>query len=308
MAARSQVHPGPQRTPVLFQAGTSKTGSAFASKHAEAIFLNTFSPAQATKVVSEIRSAAAAIGRDPTSLKFFPCIMPIIGRTKEEAEAKHRKAVEYADPVAGLAQFSGYTGIDLAPFPLDEPIDLSKVSQAMAIQAVFKGLAASEEELDEPWTPRRLGMRMALGGLHPSPVGTAEEVADVFEQWLDESDVDGFNIGSVTNPGSWEDVVDLLVPVLQKRGRYWSDYDVPGGTFRENLLGQKELRSDHYGASFKVGAAQATSINGKEIATSNGEEKAVMNGDKKVVLNGERVVTNGASHKPLLRWTSAGFV
>ncbi|KAI1344642.1 Nitrilotriacetate monooxygenase component A/pristinamycin IIA synthase subunit A [Xylariaceae sp. FL0016] len=253
MSGRSQVHPSPQRTPVLFQAGTSKAGSAFAAKHAEAIFLNTFNVSQAAKVVAEMRAAAAANGRDPSSIKFFPCIMPIIGRTREEANAKHRKAVEFADPVAGLAQFSGYTGIDLAPFPLDEPIDLSKVSQAMAIQAVFKALTASEEETEEQWTPRRLGMRMALGGLHPCPVGTAEEVADVFKQWVEEADVDGFNVGSVTNPSSWEDVVDLLVPVLQERGLYWKEYDVPGGTFRENLVGQKELRDDHYGASFKWG-------------------------------------------------------
>lgn len=262
MAGKSQVHPSPQRTPVLFQAGTSKTGSAFAAKHAEAIFLNTFNVSQAAKVIAELRAAAASNGRDPNSLKFFPCIMPIIGKTKEHAEAKRRKAVEYADPVAGLAQFSGYTGIDLAPYPLDEPMDLSEMSQAMAIQAVFKALAASEDEADQPWTPRRLGMRMALGGLHPCPVGTAEEVADVFEQWIEEADVDGFNIGSVTNPSSWEDVVDLLIPVLQERGLYWRDYDVPGGTFRENLMGQKELRADHYGATFKpkveAGKALAT--------------------------------------------------
>lgn len=265
MAGRSQVHPSPQRTPVLFQAGTSKTGSEFASKHAEAIFLNTFNPSQAARVIADTRSAAAAIGRDANSIKFFPCIMPIIGKTKEDAEAKYQKAVEYADPIAGLAQFSGYTGIDLAPFPLDEPMDLSNMSQAMAIQAVFKALAASEEELDKPWTPRRLGMRMALGGLHPCPVGTAEEVTDVFEQWIDEADVDGFNIGSVTNPGSWEDVVDLLIPVLQERGLYWMDYDVPGGTFRENLLGQKELREDHYGASFKVKPAGKTKNDASDV-------------------------------------------
>lgn len=262
MQGRHQVHPSPQRTPVLFQAGTSKTGSAFAGKHAEAIFLNTFSSSQAAKVIPETRAAAASVGRDPNSVKFFPCIMPIIGKTKEEAQAKYHKAVQYADPVAGLAQFSGYTGIDLAPYPLDETMDLSNMSQAMAIQAVFKALATSEEELDQPWAPRRLGMRMALGGLHPCPVGTAEEVADVFEQWVDEADVDGFSIGSVTNPSSWEDVVDLLIPELQKRRLYWMDYDVPGGTFRENLLGQKELREDHYGASFKVGASSCDGSNG----------------------------------------------
>ncbi|KFA79087.1 hypothetical protein S40288_07039 [Stachybotrys chartarum IBT 40288] len=253
MSGRNQVHPSPQRTPVLFQAGTSKAGSAFAAKHAEAIFLNTFNVGQAAKTVKEMRAAAAANGRDPTSIKFFPCFMPIIGKTREEAQAKHQKALDNADPVAGLAQFSGYTGIDLAPYPLDEPMDLSNMSQAMAIQAVFKALEASEEEGEQQWTPRRLGMRMALGGLHPCPVGTAEDVADVIQQWVEEADVDGFNIGSVTNPSSWEDVVDLLVPVLQERGLMWTEYPVPGGTFRENLMGTRELRDDHYGSSFKWG-------------------------------------------------------
>ena len=252
MTGRSQVHPSPQRTPVLFQAGTSKAGTAFACKHAEAIFLNTFNVTQAAKVVSDMRTAAEANGRDPQSIKFFPCIMPIIGRKRKRRRPSTTRPWR-TRTVAGLAQFSGYTGIDLAPYPLDEPMDLSTMSQAMAIQAVFKALAASEEETEAQWTPRRLGMRMALGGLHPCPVGTAEEVADVFQQWIEEADVDGFNIGSVTNPGSWEDVVDLLVPVLQERGMYWKDYDVPGGTFRENLMGQKELRADHYGASFKAG-------------------------------------------------------
>ncbi|KAF2005828.1 coenzyme dependent N5,N10-methylene tetrahydromethanopterin reductase [Amniculicola lignicola CBS 123094] len=253
MSGRSQVHPSPQRTPVLFQAGTSKSGTAFAAKHAEAVFLNCFSVTQAKKTIADLRAAATAGGRDPQSLKFFPCFMPIIGATSEDAKAKHDLAVANADPVAGLAQFSGYTGIDLASFPLDEPMDLSGMSQAMAIQAVFKALEESEGVEKKAWTPRRPGMRMALGGLHPCPVGTAKEVADVIQEWTEEADIDGCNIGSVTNPGSWEDVVDLLVPELQRRGLMWDDYAVPGGTFRENLLGTKALRGDHYGSRFKWG-------------------------------------------------------
>jgi hypothetical protein len=137
-------------------------------------------------------------------------------------------------------------------------------------------------------------MRMALGGLHPCPVGTVEEVADVFQAWVEEADVDGFNIGSVTNPGSWEDVVDLLIPELQRRGLYWVDYDVPGGTFRENLLGTKELRDDHYGSSFKwareksVAAATTT----KRPAMEGKEEESLtsLNRSKRA-----RVEANAAS-------------
>ncbi|KAK2759369.1 hypothetical protein FQN54_002847 [Arachnomyces sp. PD_36] len=253
MSGRNQVHPSPQRTPVLFQAGASKSGSAFAAKHAEAIFLNTSTMAQAATVIKNSRDAIKANGRDPNSVKFFPCIVPYIGKTAEEGQAKYAYAEANADPLAGLGQFSGYTGIDMSKYPLDEPFDISSSSESMAIQSVFRALEASGTESSEPWTPRRLGMRMALGGLHPIPIGSAEMVADVFETWMNEADCDGFLVSSVTNPGSWEDVVDLLQPELARRGIMWDDYDTPGGTFRENLLGQKTLRDDHYGSKFRWG-------------------------------------------------------
>ncbi|KAF2429970.1 hypothetical protein EJ08DRAFT_589898, partial [Tothia fuscella] len=73
-----------------------------------------------------------------------------------------------------------------------------------------------------------------LGRFHPVPVGTPEMIADVFEQWIDEADIDGFNIAYVTSPGTFEDVVYLLRLELVKRGLKWEDYDFPGGTLREN--------------------------------------------------------------------------
>ncbi|KAI1332572.1 hypothetical protein F5Y16DRAFT_393878 [Xylariaceae sp. FL0255] len=149
------MHPSRKQTPVLFQASIAKAQSVLASKYAKAIFLNSFG----------------------TGTR-----MPITGRTKEEAEENHKTAIENADPVARLAQCSGCPGIDLASFPLDGPMNLSKVSQAMTIQVVFNTLTASENEAGDHWTPRRFGMRMTLGGLHPCPVGMAKEVADVMQQ------------------------------------------------------------------------------------------------------------------------------
>jgi hypothetical protein len=86
-------------------------------------------------------------------------------------------------------------------------------------------------------------------------------------QWIEEADVDGFNMAYISNPGSFEDIVKLLVPELRKRGVIFEDYAVPGGTFRENLLrqpGQKTLREDHYGSQFKFedGCTNGASING----------------------------------------------
>lgn len=95
---------------------------------------------------------------------------------------------------------------------------------------------------------------MALGGLHPCPVGSVEQVADVFEEWVREADCDGFNVAYISNPGSFEDVVDLLRPELVRRGLMGEEYVVKGGTFRENLFGragERNLSEDHYGSRFK---------------------------------------------------------
>ncbi|KAI0483340.1 coenzyme dependent N5,N10-methylene tetrahydromethanopterin reductase [Xylariaceae sp. FL0804] len=287
-SARAQVHPSPQRTPVLFQAGTSTAGAAFAARHAEAVFLNAATAAQARDAVAAARKRAKEVeGRDPSSLRFFPCIVPYIGRTEAEGRDKFERARRAADPVAGLAQFSGYTGIDMAKYPLDEEMDFGNSKQDMAIQSVFKAIAASGER----WTPRTLGMRMALGGLHPMPVGSASQVADEFEAWVRAADVDGFNVAAPVNPGSWADVVDLLVPELRRRGLYWDDYDVPGGTFRENLLGGgSNLRDDHYGARFKWGRQEQQEEEEKKKAMADaggGETVAAAKGVNGV--NGDAV-------------------
>lgn len=154
----------------------------------------------------------------------------------------------------------------MSKLPLDEPLSISEDVSQPAIQSVFRALEASNTT-GEPWTPRRLGIQMALGGLHPCPVGSAAEIADVMERWIDEADVDGFNIGAVTNPDSWRDVVELLVPELQRRGLFWGDYEVPGGTFRENLfgVGQSRLRGDHYGSRFKWREEEVTTTDGNGL-------------------------------------------
>ncbi|KAF2808492.1 bacterial luciferase-like protein [Mytilinidion resinicola] len=256
MSARGDTHPSPQRTPVIFQAGTSTAGRAFASKHAEAIYVGGLIPAQTKGSIAAIRTAAAERGRNPASLKFFVGISPILGATLEEAQAKYERAKEYADVIGGLAQFSGYTGIDLSRFPLNDVFELKDAPGDDAVHSFLENFNKVSGNT-EPWTPRLLGEKMALGGFHPAPVGTPAMVADVFEQWIDEADVDGFNIAYITTPGSFEDIVYLLRPELVKRGLMWEDYTVPGGTLRENLTGvkgQKGISSDHYAAKFKYGS------------------------------------------------------
>lgn len=210
-------------------------------------------PAQTKGSVAEIRAAAAARGRDPKALKFFLGISCVLGKTHEEAQEKYRVAREHCDIVGGLAQFSGYTGIDLSRFPLDEVFELKDAPGDDAVHTFLENFNKALGTSD-PWTPRKLGEKMALGGFHPVPVGTPSEVADVFEEWIEQADIDGFNIAYINTPGSQEDIVDLLVPELIKRGRMWDDYDVQGGTLRENMYGtpgKSGLPDDHYGSKFK---------------------------------------------------------
>ncbi|EXJ82049.1 hypothetical protein A1O1_08118 [Capronia coronata CBS 617.96] len=234
-SAYSAAHPSPQRTPVIFQAGQSTAGKAFAALNAEAIFVGGGKAADTAPYVKEIRAAAAANGRDPNHIKVFPQIAPIIGRTMEEAQAKYERYKALADWRGGLAKLSQYLNVDLSQYPPDEPFDVDSVGHSdSSIHALvnmlkrFRGMTV---------TPRFLGEKMAFCGFGAMPVGDPETVADVFEDWVNNADVDGFNVAYVSNPESYEDLVELLVPVLQRRGLMWDDYTVPGGSYRENLLG-----------------------------------------------------------------------
>jgi len=118
--------------------------------------------------------------------------LPIIGRTEEEAQEKLKKALELTSYQGGLARFGGFTGVDLSKYPLDEEFDFEGKKYEVGIHSLvetFKHLSDTKK-----WTPRKLGIAMASGGLSPMPCGTASQVADVFEKWFVEGDIDGFNM------------------------------------------------------------------------------------------------------------------
>ena len=185
-------HPSPQRTPVLFQAGASPAGKAFAAANAEAIFVGGGKPSDTAPYVKEVRAAAAANGRDPQHVKIFPQICPILGRTVEEAQEKYERYKAAADWEGGLAKLSQYVNFDLRSFPLDEPFDIKLVGKSEnAIHTLINTLKRYE---GMGVTPRMLGQQMAFCGFGPMPVGTPEMVADVMEDWVNNGDVDGFNV------------------------------------------------------------------------------------------------------------------
>lgn len=248
--------PSPQRAPVLLQAGTSKAGKAFASQHAEAIFVAGHSPSVIAKNVADIRAQAKESGRDPQSIKFLALICPIIGHTEEEAQAKLEDYQQYGDLDGALALFGGWTGIDLAQYTDDQELRHVKSN---AIRSAVEGWSKASPGIPK-WTKLTVGKHITIGGLGATVVGTPSQVADEFERWVDEADVDGFNIAYAIKPGTFVDVAELLIPELRNRGLFWDDYAVPGGTYRENLAlkeGAAYLPEDHPGYRYQWRAGES---------------------------------------------------
>ncbi|PKY01989.1 Nitrilotriacetate monooxygenase component A/pristinamycin IIA synthase subunit A [Aspergillus campestris IBT 28561] len=234
------VDPSPQRTPFLFQAGTSSAGSSFAATHAEAIFVSGHSASVLRPKIAHIRQLASERGRDPRSIKVFATFTPIVGRTDAEAAAKYEAARANASIVGGLVLFSGWTGIDISRIPLDQEITAGDSTEGNRITRSWGG--GGNKGVDAAAG----GGAGGCGGLGPVGVGCAARVADELERWVREADLDGFNLGYVTTPGTFEEVVELLIPELRRRGG-------EGLTAREKIygVGQRELRADHPGSRYK---------------------------------------------------------
>jgi FMN-dependent oxidoreductase (nitrilotriacetate monooxygenase family) len=263
---RHIVDPSPQRTPFLFQAGTSPAGSAFAATHAEAIFVSSHSPKVLRPKIDKIRQLAAENGRDPRSIKFFGTFTPIIGRTDEEAKEKHEELKKYASTIGGLVLFSGWTGIDISKIPIDQEITAADSLEAHKVTSVLDAFTTTSPDVPR-WTPRVVAEKAAIGGLGPVGIGSPQTVADEMERWIHEADLDGFNIGYVTTPGTFEEVVDLLIPELRKRGLY-PEAPEEGLTAREKVYGkgQSKLRDDHVGSGYRY-----------DVYEENGHSTSVQN-------------------------------
>ncbi|KAG8531918.1 uncharacterized protein KY384_003554 [Bacidia gigantensis] len=242
--------PSRQRTPVLMQAGTSKAGKTFAAKHAEAIFVAGHSPSVIAKNVAEVRALAKELGRAPQNIKFLALICPILGKTEEEAQKKFDEYSAFGSIEGALALFGGWTGIDLAKYDDDEEL---RHVESNAIRSAVEAWSKSSPGVAK-WTKLTVAKHITVGGLGATVVGTAAQVADEFERWIDEADVDGFNIAYAIKPGTFEDVIELLLPELRARDLFWDDYAVEGGTYRENIYkqkGQSGLLPDHPASGYR---------------------------------------------------------
>ncbi|MGJ8516525.1 LLM class flavin-dependent oxidoreductase [Carnimonas bestiolae] len=240
--------PSPQRTPVLFQAGSSARGQAFAARHAECVFLSMQSRGQTAALVKSLREQAAAAGRDPYDLKIFLGATAIVAASDNEARALFREYQHYASAEAGIAHFASSTGIDFSRFDLDEPI---QGGNRNAIQSAVDNVNGAQQ----PLTRRALLDSYGLGGRYAPLVGSGITVADELQRWVDETDCDGFNLARTVVPESIDAFVDHVVPELRQRGLVASDYprDQHGHnqTLRRRLSGGDRLPPSHPAAAYR---------------------------------------------------------
>ncbi|WP_433193375.1 LLM class flavin-dependent oxidoreductase [Nocardia sp. CA-107356] len=233
----------PQGHPVLVQAGASNDGRAFAGKYAEAIFTAHQRLEDAQAFYADIKAKAAEYGRDADQVKILPGISPFIGDTEAAAEQLEREFNELTVPEYGLKQLEGIAGESLRHLALDEPVPLELFSDAGDVtdnsrsrRQVVAGIVQRERP-----TVRGLLHRLAGARGHRVFAGTPEQVADTIEEWFRNGAADGFNVMPPYYPGGLEIFAEQVVPILQRRGLFRTEYT--GTTLRDHFgLARPESR------------------------------------------------------------------
>ncbi|MBM3117008.1 LLM class flavin-dependent oxidoreductase [Jeongeupia naejangsanensis] len=219
----------PQGHPVVVQAGSSEAGRELAAQTAEVIFTAQQTLDDAQAFYADVKARLARYGRSTDSLKILPGISPIIGRTEDEAQQKFAELQALIDPRIGVALLSGQLGFNLSGYPLDGPLpDIPETNGHKSRQALVVALARRDG-----LTIRQLAQRVASARGHWTVVGTPESIADQLELWFREGGADGFNVMPPVLPTGLNEFVDLVVPELQRRGLFRTEY--AGKTLREHL-------------------------------------------------------------------------
>lgn len=221
----------PQGHPVLFQAGASEVGRAFAARTADAIFLAAQTREEITATGSSIRKLAEASGRSGADIRLLPGVLIFVGRTEEEAKEKQEKLAKLLLPEVGRALLRELLGIDLGKYPLDGPfpeIDSTLIPGIQSRYLLLRSMATREG-----LTLRGVMTRVASGAGHRIIVGDPKQVVDVLEDWFNAGIADGYAVMWPYLPGCLNDFVDLVVPELRRRGLTRSRYE--GVTLRDHL-------------------------------------------------------------------------
>ena len=223
----------PQGHPVVVQAGGSADGRELAARHAEAVFSASQSFEESLAYGRELKSRAQALGRGPDAVQVLAGLTTIIGATEAQARRRRDELVDLIPWDYSLTRLAGTLGITPDRLRLDErlPGNLALPANGNGNHTFFNATLALARR--HGYTVRELIRELAGGGGHRVIVGTPEQIADDIEHWFRHGAADGFNLMPDALPGGLQDFVDGVVPILQRRGIFRTEYE--GGTLREHL-------------------------------------------------------------------------
>ncbi|WP_186207674.1 LLM class flavin-dependent oxidoreductase [Burkholderia gladioli] len=219
----------PQGHPVVIQAGSSGPGQDLAARIAEVVFTAQQTLEEAQVFYRDLKGRLAKFGRAGQALHVMPGVFPVIGRTEREARENYEQLQQWIDTSGALSLLSDRLGHDVSRYPLDGPLPELPESDQLKSRAKLLTDLARRENL----TLRQLYYLVAGARGHRIVWGTAGQVADALEEWFTQDAADGFNIMPPYFPGGLDDFVEQVVPELQRRGLFRTEY--AGSTLREHL-------------------------------------------------------------------------
>lgn len=220
----------PQGYPVIVQAGQSEDGRELAAKYAEVIFTAQQNLADAQEFYRDVKARLAKYARHADDLKIMPGIAVFVAATEQEAQEKYDFLNQLIHPEVGLGLLAGLAGdIELSAYDLDAPFPTLEPSQIKSSrQQMMVDIAAKHQ-----FTIRQLYQYVAAARGHWTLIGTAEQIVDQLQTWFENDAADGFNVLPPSTPAGLDDFVNFIVPELQRRGLFRTEYE--GKTLRENL-------------------------------------------------------------------------
>jgi FMN-dependent oxidoreductase (nitrilotriacetate monooxygenase family) len=219
-----------QGYPVIAQAGSSGPGQGLGARIADIIYTAQNDRAHAIAFYASVKAHAVAAGRDPATMLVMPGVLPVLGRTRQEAQDLFAQMQDLVHPRLGLPMLASSFG-DLSGLDLDGPLP-PPVQTHNAVTSAHEMLVRLAGQ--PGMTIRKLYQVMAGASGHNVVVGTAADVADLMEDWFAAHACDGFNLIPPFLPRPAFDTLDWLVPELQRRGLAQREYQ-GDGTFRGSL-------------------------------------------------------------------------